>query len=263
VGLPITVGVARTKFLAKVASAVAKPDGLLIVPPGEEMDFLHPLPVRRLWGVGPVTAAKLKELGIETIGDIARFRPGMLARVLGQAAGSHLYALSHNQDPRRVQGRRRRSIGSQRALGRKHRSEDEIDGILLGIVDRVTRRLRDGGRVGRTVTIRLRFDDFTRATRSHTFSEATADTHLVLATARDLLEGAGNLVATQGLTLLGLTISNLERDDAVQLALPYHRHGSKLDRALDELKERFGKDSVRRAALLGRDEGLSVPLLRD
>ncbi|HEY7703292.1 MAG TPA: DNA polymerase IV [Acidimicrobiia bacterium] len=263
VGLPITVGVATTKFLAKVASAVAKPDGLLVVPAGGELDFLHPLPVRRLWGVGPVTGVKLAELGIETIGDIARFRPKMLARVLGQAVGSHLYALSNNQDPRRVQGRRRRSIGSQRALGRRERAPAEIEEILLGIVDRVTRRLRDGGRVGRTVTVRLRFNDFTRATRSHTFPEATADTHLFLAAARDLLEEAGPLIARQGLTLVGLTISNLERDDAVQLALPFDRHNSNLDRAIDELKERFGKDSVIRAALLGKDEGLSVPLLRD
>ena len=120
VGLPITVGVARTKFLAKVASGVAKPDGLLVVPPEAELDFLHPLPVERLWGVGEVTAGKLRALGIATVGDVAGVAEATLTSTLGRAAGRHLHALAHNRDFRPVRvGRRRGSIGSQRALGRR------------------------------------------------------------------------------------------------------------------------------------------------
>src|SRR5947209_3349017 len=169
VGLPITVGVARTKFLAKVASAVAKPDGLLVVEPGGELDFLHPLPVERLWGVGRVTAAKLHERGLDIVGEVARLPEATLVSMLGRASGRHLHALAHNRDPRPVQvGRRRGSIGSQRALGRSPPSPDAPDAGVVGLVDRVTRRMRAAGRVGRTVTLRLRFDDFSRAPRSHT-----------------------------------------------------------------------------------------------
>ncbi|MDQ1426158.1 MAG: polymerase, partial [Acidimicrobiaceae bacterium] len=165
VGLPITVGVARTKFLAKVASGVAKPDGLLVVPPDGELAFLHPLPVERLWGVGPITAEKLHEKGILTVGEVALLPEATLTAILGPWMGRHLHALAHNRDPRPVVvGRRRRSIGSQRALGRSPRSPEEVHAILAGLVDRVTRRLRAADRVGRTVVIRLRFDDFTRAT---------------------------------------------------------------------------------------------------
>ncbi len=135
VGLPITVGVARTKFLAKVASGVAKPDGLLVVPPGGELAFLHPLPVERLWGVGPRTAVKLHARGIHTVGRVARLEEAALVAMLGRAAGRHLHAIAHNRDPRPVQpGRRRRSIGSQRALGRRSRSLEEIDATLVGLV---------------------------------------------------------------------------------------------------------------------------------
>ena len=187
VGLPITVGVARTKFLAKVASGVAKPDGLLVVPPDGELAFLHPLPVRRLWGVGPATAHKLHERGITTVGEVAQLGRASLVSMLGTASGTHLHALAHNLDPRPVEvGRRRRSIGSQHALGRKPRSADDIDAVVVGLVDRVTGRMRAAGRVGRTVTLRLRFDDFSRATRSHTLSRATAQTHAILDTARAL-----------------------------------------------------------------------------
>ncbi|HEY7564940.1 MAG TPA: DNA polymerase IV, partial [Acidimicrobiia bacterium] len=170
VGLPITVGVARTKFLAKVASRVAKPDGLLVVPPDTELAFLHPLPVERLWGVGTVTAGKLHERGLFTVGEVAQLAERTLVALLGRAVGHQLHALAHNRDPRSVVvGRRRGSIGSQSALGRRKRSAAEIDERLVAIVDRVTRRMRKAERVGRTVTLRLRFDDFTRATRSHTF----------------------------------------------------------------------------------------------
>src|SRR5690606_20256916 len=162
VGLPITVGVARTKFLAKVASAVAKPDGLLVVPPEGEAAFLHPLPVERLWGVGPKTAARLHGRGVRTVGEIARMGEAPLVAMLGQAAGRHLAALARGRDPRPVEvGRRRRSMGAQHALGRApagRRRRDDVDVVLVALVDRVARRLRAAGRVGRTVMLRLRFD---------------------------------------------------------------------------------------------------------
>src|SRR6185295_19012918 len=143
VGLPITVGVARTKFLAKVASGVAKPDGLLVVPPDSELAFLHPLPVERLWGVGPVTAAKLRGHGVTRVGQVARLGEATLVTMVGQASGRHLHALAHNRDPRPVDtGRRRRSIGSQRALGRSPSSPADLDVILISLVDRITRRMR-------------------------------------------------------------------------------------------------------------------------
>ncbi|HWM21794.1 MAG TPA: DNA polymerase IV [Ilumatobacteraceae bacterium] len=265
VGLPITVGVARTKFLAKVASAVAKPDGLLVVPPDGELTFLHPLPVERLWGVGPVTARKLNDRGIVTVGEVAQLAEAALVAMLGRASGRHLHALAHNRDPRPVQvGRRRRSIGSQRALGRSPKTADSIDAAAVGLVDRVTRRMRKAGRVGRTVVLRLRFDDFSRATRSHTLDHATAQTHTILTTVRGLLTTSTPLIERQGLTLIGISVSNLDNDSAVQLELPFDRHsGTALDTALDDVRQRFGSNAVTRAVLLGRDEGLSVPMLPD
>jgi DNA polymerase-4 len=265
VGLPITVGVARTKFLAKVASGVAKPDGLLVVPPDGELAFLHPLPVERLWGVGRVTAGKLRDRGITTVGEVARLGEAALVAMLGRAAGRHLHALAHNDDPRPVEvGRRRRSIGSQRALGRSPRSPEALDAVLAGLVDRVTRRMRAGGRVGRTVVLRLRFDDFSRATRSHTLPRATAQTRTVLAAVRGLLAAAMPVVERQGVTLVGVAVGNLDDDGAIQLELPFDRHSrSALDAALDGVRDRFGSASVTRAVLLGRGEGLSVPLLPD
>ncbi len=265
VNLPISVGVARTKFLAKVASAVAKPDGLLVVPPDEEQAFLHPLRVERLWGVGPVTARKLHDRGIRTIGEIARLPAPTLVAMLGRASGSHLHALAHNRDPRPVHvGRRRGSIGSQRALGRPWTSPAEVDTAVVGLVDRVTRRMRDAGRVGRTVTVRLRLADFSRATRSHTLGAATAHTPTILAAARTLLQGVQTVIEQEGLTLVGLSVGNLDDEHAVQLALPLDRRsGDALDGALDDVRERFGSAAVTRAVLLGRDQGLTVPLLPD
>ena len=265
VGLAITVGVARTKFLAKVASAVAKPDGLLVVEPEDELAFLHPLPVGRLWGVGPVTAAKLGERAITTVGDVARLPESVLVAILGPAAGRHVHALADNRDPRPVVvGRRRRSIGSQRALGRRPRPPEEVVAILASLVDRVTRRMRTADRVGRTVMLRLRFDDFSRATRSHTLAQATAHTETILTTAKDLLTEARPMIERQGLTLVGLSVSNLDDAAAVQLTLPFHRSsGSALDAALDDVRERFGSAAVMRAALLGRDDGMSMPHLPD
>jgi DNA polymerase-4 len=265
VGLPITVGVARTKFLAKVASAVAKPDGLLVVPPSGELEFLHPLPVERLWGVGPVTSRKLRARGIGTVGEVARLRETSLVSILGPAAGRHLHALAHNRDPRPVRsGRRRRSMGAQRAIGRGPHSRQEIDSSLVALVDRVTRRLRAARRVCRTVVLRLRFADFSRATRSQTLSEATAQTETILAALRELLAAAMPLIERDGITLVGVSLSNLGDDSAIQLALPFERErASALDAALDDVRDRFGTGSITRAVLLGRDPGISVPLLPD
>ena len=265
VGLPITVGIARTKFLAKVASGVAKPDGLLVVQPDHELGFLHPLPVERLWGVGRVTAAKLGRRGIGTVGDVADIPETALVSILGPAAGRHLHALAHNRDPRPVQvGRRRRSIGSQRALGRAPKSPATLDATLVGLVDRLGRRLRAAHRVCRTVVLRLRFDDFSRATRSHTLADATADTETILRTARALLALATPMITSQGITLLGISLSNLADDTDFQLTLPFERQPEgALDASLDALRERFGSQAVTRAVLIGRDPGLSVPLLPD
>jgi DNA polymerase-4 len=263
VGLPITVGVARTKHLAKVASGVAKPDGLLVVPSDREVAFLHPLPVERLWGVGPVTAAKLRARGLLTVGQVARLDEAALVSILGPASGRHIHALAHNRDPRAVQSRRRRrSIGSQRALGRTPKSAEALDAVVVGIADRLGRRLRAARRVCRTVMLRLRFDDFSRATRSHTLLEATAETRIILAIARGLLAAAMPSIERKGATLVGLTLGNLQDSDAVQLALPLDRRRA-IDVTLDEVRDRFGADSITRAVLLGRDQGFSVPLLPD
>jgi DNA polymerase IV len=264
VGLPITVGVARTKFLAKVASGVAKPDGLLVVPVDRELAFLHPLAVERLWGVGPATAGKLHARGITTVADVARLPQPALVAMLGRASGHQLHALAHNRDPRPVQARRRRgSIGSQRALGRRRRPPDEIDAVVIGLVDRVTRRMRTAGRIGRTVTLRLRFDDFSRATRSHTLRWPTSETRAILTAARALMSTARPLIEQRGLTLVGITVGNLGDDDTVQLALPFERPAGALDAVVDAVRERFGTKSVSRAVLLGNDGPPEMPLLPD
>ena len=252
VGLPITVGVARTKFLAKVASGVAKPDGLLVVPADGELEFLHPLPIERLWGVGPVTAEKLRRRGITTVGQVAGIPEPALVWMLGRASGRQLHALAHNRDPRPVvRRRRRRTIGSQCALGRGRRSPEEIDAILIALVDGVARRLRRARRVGRTVVLRLRFDDFTRATRSRTLPRPTAHTATLLAALQELLEAAQPLVAERGLTLVGVAVANLDDDLPRQLVLPFDDADMALDAALDRVRERFGSRSVTRAVVLG------------
>jgi len=262
VGLPISVGVARTKFLAKVASAVAKPDGLLLVPPDGELEFLHPLPVERLWGVGPMTAARLHDAGLRTVGQVAELAETVLVDMLGRAAGRHLHALAHNRDPRRVERRRRRrSIGAQHALGRRSRSPAAVDAILVALVDRVTGRLRKAGRVCRTVVLRLRFADFSRATRSHTLLDATDRTDAVLVTARALLAAAQPTLEQRGITLVGVALSNLEEADSGQLALD--DRSATLDSTLDELRERFGTNAITRAVLLDHDERPELPRLPD
>ncbi len=263
VGLPITVGVARTKFLAKVASAVAKPDGLLLVAPDRELAFLHPLPVERLWGVGRVTAEKLRARGITTVGQVALVAERDLVMMLGRASGRHLHALANNYDPRPVEvRRRRRSIGAQRALGRRRRSPEELATSLLALVDRVTRRLRAAHRVSRTVILRMRFDDFTRATRSYTLREATDQTHTILQAATELLRASRPMIERRGLTLIGIALTNLTDAGAVQLVLPFDR-ARDLDAVVDRVRDRFGSKSITRGVLVGRDPGIWVPLLPD
>lgn len=268
VGLPITVGIARTKFLAKVASQQAKPDGLLLVEPDRELAFLHPLPVRRLWGVGAKTAEKLRLHGIHTVADVAELSETSLGAMVGPAMGRQLFALAHNIDRRRVvTGVRRRSVGAQRALGRAGNtmSPHEIDAVVVNLVDRITRRMRAAGRTGRTVVLRLRFDDFGRVTRSHTLPRATASTDAVLGAARELVAAAAPLIAERGLTLVGFAVSNIDRDGAAQLELPFGRAPDPiaLDAAVDEVRQRFGNASVTRGVLLGRDPGLEMPMLPD
>lgn len=264
VGLAITVGISQRKFLAKVASAVAKPDGLRYVPPGSELEFLHPLPVQRLWGVGTVTTAKLHDRGIRTVGDLAALDGDALGAMVGVASGRHLHALAHGLDPRPVVvGRRRRSIGAQRALGSRRRVPmDELDTTLVALIDKTARRLRRAGRVCRTVVLRLRFEDFSRATRSHTTLRATWETAPLLATARQLLASAEPLIREQGCTLIGVSLANLADADDAQLELPFAaRDAGRLDPVLDAIGERFGRDTVRRAVLLGRGHGTELPML--
>jgi DNA polymerase-4 len=280
VGLPITVGIARTKFLAKVASQEGKPDGLLLVPPDRELEFLHPLPVRRLWGVGAKTADKLRAHGIHTVADVAELSESMLGSIVGGGMGHQLFALSHNVDRRRVvTGVRRRSVGAQRALGRSGNSmsHSEIDAVVVNLVDRITRRMRKSDRTGRTVVLRLRFNDFSRVTRSHTLPQATASTDAILSAARDLVRTAGPLIAERGLTLVGFAVSNIDRDGAQQLELelPFESSGDvrrttgtpehrlAVDSAMDEVRRRFGNASVTRGVLVGRDPGLEMPMLPD
>lgn len=269
VGLPITVGIARTKFLAKVASASAKPDGLLVVEPDGESAFLHPLPVERMWGVGPATAEKLRARGITRVADLVTAGEAALSSILGGHGGRHLYALATGQDPRPVRrAGRRRSIGGQRALGWRAKTDADVDAALVGLVDRVTRRLRDGDRVARTVTVRLRFDDSTRISRAHSLRHATADTAEVLTAARQLLAAEGDVLERRGITLVGVSLSHLDATDAVQLTLPFDRGvrdgpTATLDQTLDEIRARFGGGALDRTSLLRRGRGIVMPTLPD
>ena len=231
-----------------------------------ELAFLHPLPVERLWGVGEVTARKLHDRGhLHRRRRSRALEQSDLVSLLGQAVGRQLHALAHNRDPRPVQpGRRRGSIGSQCALGRRRRSPEDVDAVLIGLVDRVTRRMRAAKRVGRTVTLRLRFDDFSRATRSFTISDSTASTQTVLDVARGLLAAAAPTIESRGLTLVGVSVSNLRTALPAQLVLPFDGPGTfSLDLAVDEIRERFGLGAITRAVLLGRRTGMTVPLLPD
>jgi DNA polymerase-4 len=259
VGLPITVGIARTRFLAKVAGRVAKPDGLLLVAPDREREFLEPLPVALLWGIGEATASRLAARGITTLGDAAALPVEVLAAMVGAPTARRLRAVAEGREIGRTGGGpRRRSIGSQNALGRRPRDAAQIDAILLAVVDRVMHRVREARCVGRTVVLRLRFDDYAAVTRSHSLPMATAHTATVLAVARALLAAARPIIEQRGLTLLGLALADVDGDTAVQLVLPWAA-GAETDGlvqdASDAVRARFGSDALRPATLLGHRRG--------
>lgn len=258
VGLPISIGVASTKFLSKIASARAKPDGLVVVDLGTELDFLHPLPVEALWGVGKVTAARLHRLGIGTIGELSQIPSKAMAPLLGPAASGALRSLSWNQDPRPVKGGRRAgSVGSQHALGRGLTDRDEMAVVVLGLADRVGRRLRAKGRMGSTLTTRVRFPGPRSVTRSHTLSSPTGSTAALANLGMVLVERAFEDNQGETVTLIGLSVSNLTTDDYVQLELQLGdddllRAGSdmalrrnRLEGSVDEVREKFGRDLLR------------------
>lgn len=215
-------------------------------------------------GVGPKSTAKLHELGIFTVGQVADLGEAGLVSILGQGSGRHLHALAHNRDPRRVRvGQRRGSIGSQHAMGRARHQPADIDAVVVGLVDRVSRRMRKADRVGRTVVLRLRFDDFSRVTRSLTLGRATADTATILTTVRGLVDAAMPMIRERGLTLVGIAVGNLD-NESPQLELPFgDATGPALDAALDGVRARFGSASVTRAVLLHRRAGAEMPVLPD
>lgn len=264
VGLPISVGIARVKHLAKIASGAAKPDGLLSVPIESELEFLHALPIERLWGVGRVTAEKLHAQRVLTIGDLSRLHPAELDGSVGKGAAAHLLALAQGRDPRQVRtGVRRSSIGAQHALGRGPHSSDKLRTALLALVDRVARRMRAAGRTGVTVTIRLRFDDFTRSTSSRTLSKPTAHTGALLDVALDLLGTRADDIAAKGCTLIGVSVSGLD-DHPEQPQLPFDDADSPdLDTTIDAVRDKFGASAVKRAVQLSYREREAQPILPD
>lgn len=269
-GLVVSVGVARTKFLAKVAGRVSKPDGLLVVDPAAELDFLHPLPVEAIWGVGPALAARLHARGVETVGDLAGLPEHTLVHWLGPGAGRHLLALAWNRDPRPVvTGRRAGSVGSQQALGRGTADRAALSGVLLRLCDRVGTRLRSKQRTARAVTVRVRGEIGQVLSRRATSPVPLASTAAIQALALPLLEAACAALA-HPVTLVGVTLSGLDREGPVQLELPLergapHRPGSstgaarlRLDGSTDEIRRRYGKGAVTRASSLLAGRG-AVP----
>ena len=272
-GLPISVGLARTKHLAKIASQIAKPDGLVAVDPATELEFLHDLPVGLMWGVGPVTRARLAEQDIFTIGQLARTSGRALERVLGHAAGEKLHALAWNRDPRAIHTRHRaRSAGAQSALGRQPAVEEVFVPALRHVADRVAARLRAKALAGRTVTARVRFADMRAVTRSVTLDAPISATTLLAGIAEDLVRAA--LAAHREeriITLLAVSISHLGPPSELQLELPlglpdeHRRPGSRqgaarwsADRAMDAIRERFGRDAIG-YAVTAFDRRRSVP----
>lgn len=271
IGLPVSIGVATTKFLAKVASQVAKPDGLVVVEAGTELQFLHPLPVEILWGVGPVTAAKLRRGGVETVGDISATPVETLSAWLGNATAHHLRALASNQDPRPVRSRpRAKSVGSQQALGRGTNDLEELDRVVLSLSERIGRRLRAKGREGRTVNLRARFPGGRVVSRSETLDAPVATTDAIERIARRLLRQAID-DPTEPLTLVGISVSGLGEAGATQMELDLGEHrahdesveragsaaaeaGAAVDRQIDEIRRKFGDNAVTRAGLLGRGD---------
>jgi DNA polymerase-4 len=259
VGLPISVGVARTKHLAKIASQVAKPDGLVVVDPAAEVAFLHDLPVELMWGVGPVTKARLADAGVVTIGQLAHVQPWRLENLLGPALGHKLSALAWNRDPREIRTQRRsHSAGAQSALGRKPAEQRVIRPTLLHLADRIATRLRSKSRPGRTVTVRVRFADMRSISRSVTLSAPISATRMLAEVAEALVHAAlADHPQERVISLLAISVSNLEEDPFVQLDLPIgledepRRPGSKrgmarglADRAVDAVRDRFGWEAI-------------------
>ena len=254
-GLPISIGVARTKHLAKIASQVAKPDGLVVVDPRSELDFLHDLPVELMWGVGPVTRARLAEHDVYTIGQLARMPGRSLERLLGQAAGEKLMALAWNRDPREIiTHRRARSAGAQSALGRQPADDLVLRPTLRHLADRVATRLRAKSRPGRTVTVRVRFADLHAVTRSITLDAPISATAILAEVAEELVHAAlADHPHERMISLLAISVSHLEERSGLQLDLPLglqdekRRPGTrrglarwKADRAVDMIRDRFG-----------------------
>ncbi|OKO84407.1 DNA polymerase IV [Bradyrhizobium sp. NAS80.1] len=258
-GLPISVGVARTKHLAKVASQVAKPDGLMVVDPDTELEFLHQLDVELMWGVGPVTKARLAEIGVLTIGQLARTSERALERLLGPAAGDKLAALAWNRDPRQLKPHRRaQSAGAQSAIGRKPAVERIIRPTLLHLADRVATRLRAKSRPGRTVTVRVRFADLHSVTRSVTLDAPISATLILARLAEQLVRAIlADHPNERTISLLAISVSHLEEHWDLELELPLgledevRRPGSRqgmarwaADCAIDKIRDRFGWDAI-------------------
>ena len=272
-GLPISVGVARTKHLAKIASQVAKPDGLVIVDPATELDFLHDLPVGLMWGVGPVTEAKLRADGILTIGQLANRSGRSLERLLGHAVGEKLAALAWNRDHREIRTRHRaRSAGAQSALGRRPATGEVCKPVLRHLADRVAARLRAKDLAGRTVTVRVRFADMRAVTRSLTLDVPISATAMVAEIAEELVRAAlADHPRERIITLLAVSVSHLRKQPEIQLDLPFglpdekHRPGAakgiarrSVDRAMDAIRDRFGREAVGYATTQ-LDRARSVP----
>jgi DNA polymerase IV len=258
-GLPISVGVARTKHLAKIASQVAKPDGLVVVDPGSELAFLHDLPVELMWGVGPVTRARLAEIEVHTIGQLARLPGWSLERLLGRAAGEKLTALAWNRDPRQIRPHRRsHSAGAQSALGKKPAEERVFRPALFHLADRVATRLRASSRPGRTITVRVRFADLRSVSRAVTLDAPISATAMLAEIAEELVRGVlADHARERFISLLAISVSHLETRRDLQLELPLgladerRRPGSKrglarwsADRAVDAIRDRFGWEAV-------------------
>jgi DNA polymerase-4 len=269
IGLPLSVGVARTKHLAKVASQVAKPDGLVVVEPAREQEWLAPLPVGLIWGVGAVTEAQLARVGIRTIGELAATHSSILQGLLGREVGAKIASMAANADPRKVgHAARASSVGAQAALGRKEPTPELVRSTLCYLADRVATRLRASQRAGRTVTVRVRFADMSSVTRSITVAAAVSTTLTLTELGCELAEKAlADHPAERYVSLLGVSVSKLVYEPTLQLELALgldddtKRPGTPLsaarwsvDRSVDAVRARFGHAAVDYANVYFSDE---------
>ncbi len=263
IGLSLSVGIATTKFLAKVASDQAKPNGLLVVHAGGELAFLHPLPIRVLWGVGPKNAEKLQRIGVKTVGDVARVGIAPLVAAVGKAVGTHLFDLANNRDPRPiVTDREAKSIGHEETFGEDIRTRPEIERELFRLIDSVGSRIRKAGLSARTVTLKARYSDFQTVTRSHTLDSGTAVSGVIARTVFALLDQVDH---ERGLRLVGVHCSNFDDGsgaiqgtlafgDANELQNSIDERRAEVDRVVDDVRRRFGKDAVQPAARIGMND---------